>query len=193
MTARPLWPALPRLAPWARGADALLRGAGQVVFMDSSRTGALFLFALLWGAWAGGTTWAVVLAALSGAAASTAVGRALGAPRDALHSGLYGFNGLLVGAGVATFIAPSAAMWTLALLAAALSSVLALALQRVLRDWDLPGLTLPFIVSTWLMLLAVLLQAAIATAVLPLGIPVLTLPFVLATWVFLLLRAPQRA
>ena len=42
-------------------------------------------------------------------------------------------------------------------------------------------------------LLAVLLQAAAATAVQPLGIPVLTLPFVLATWVFLLLRTPPRA
>ncbi len=147
-----------------RAAHVLLRGAGQVIFMDSARTGALFLAALAWGAWAGGAPWAVVPGALLGLAASTVAAHLLGAPRAALDSGLHGFNGLLVGAGVATFVLPGPAMWLVLALAAALSAALALALARVLRGWALPGLTLPFIACTWLVLLAARQWPALALA-----------------------------
>ena len=138
-TARPRWSL----------AQVLLRGSGQVIFMDSARTGALNLLALAWGAWAGGTTWAVLAGALLGLLLATAAARPLGAALDRRAAGLYGFNGLLVGAALPTFMAPTAALWGWLALAALACTAVTLVLERALRRWALPGLTFPFIVTTW--------------------------------------------
>jgi len=146
----------PGAGPLASVLSMLLRGAGQVIFLDNPWTGLLHLAAFCWATWAGGSGWEVALGAVLGTAASTVTARMLRVPPEALRAGLYGFNGLLVGAGVATFLAPVPApeMWALLVLAAALSTPVALLLGRALARWRLPGLTMPFIVCTWLALLA---------------------------------------
>jgi hypothetical protein len=64
-----------------------LRGIGQVVFMNSPITG-LFILAAAWiyEPWFG-------FAGTLGVVASTLAAHALGFDRDAIHAGLYGFNG----------------------------------------------------------------------------------------------------
>lgn len=58
------------------------------------------------------------------------------------------------------YLGSSAAIWALAIVAAALSSVLLLAIRRSKRVW-LPALTAPFVLCSWLSILALgaLLQA----------------------------------
>lgn len=131
---------------------ATLRGAGQVIFMNSVRTGALNLAAFAWGAWAGGTSWAVVLGALLGTVAATAAARALRLPQGDWRAGLHGFNGTLVGAALPTFLPATPAMWVLLVGACAASAGLARVLGRALQPLGLPGLTFPFIAVTWLAL-----------------------------------------
>ena len=112
-----------------------LRGVGQVVFMNSPITGLLILVAAWitdpWFGFAG--TIAVI--------ASTLAGIALGFDRGAIHAGLYGFNGVLVGLGLALFLHPPwdvlVIVWIIVL--SALSSVLMGALASVFGGaWGCP-------------------------------------------------------
>lgn len=135
--------------------DATLRGAGQVIFMNNPLTGALNLAALAWGAWMGGTAWVVLWGALLGTLAATAAARALGLPQGEWRAGLYGFNGLLVGAALPTFLAVTPALWALLVAACAGSALAARALERALGRLGrlgVPGLTFPFIAVTWAVL-----------------------------------------
>lgn len=131
---------------------ATLRGSGQVIFMNSPATGLLNFVALGWGAWAGGTRWPVLLGAALGALVATATARLMRLDRAALAAGLYGFNGLLVGAALPTFLLATPALWALLVLASAGSAAFTQLLQRVLTPLGLPGLTFPFIAVTWLAL-----------------------------------------
>jgi urea transporter len=148
---------MPRWSSWTQSRPVLdfldytLRGVGQVVFMNNPVTGLLILVGL-WvaGAWLG-------LAATVGVLAATATAVLLGLDRDALRAGLFGFNGTLVGAGLATFLAPefSVVVGAYVVLVAAASTVVTVALTRLLLPTvGLPPLTLPFNVVTLTFLLA---------------------------------------
>ena len=130
-----------------------LRGVGQVVFMNSPITGLLILVAAWindpWFGFAG--TIAVI--------ASTLAGIALGFDRGAIHAGLYGFNGVLVGLGLALFLDPQwdvlVIVWIIVL--SALSSVLMGALAAVFGGaWGVPPFTLAFNITTLLFLVTAL-------------------------------------
>jgi urea transporter len=133
-----------------------LRGVGQVVFMNSPITG-LFILAAAWiyDPWFGfAGTLAVIV--------STLAALALGFDRDAIHAGLYGFNGVLVGLALALFLSPPrdalVVVWIIVLSAA--SSVLMGALAALFGGaWGVPPFTLAFNFTTLLFLLAGL-QAA---------------------------------
>lgn len=148
------WSTLAARHPVLAFVDSALRGSGQVVFMDNPLSGLLNFAALCWGAWAGGSTWAVAAGAAAGCLIATAVAWLLPVERTARRAGLYGFNGLLVGAGVFAFLANTPLAWTVLAFACACSTVLALAIGRWLQPWRLPGLTFPFVLTTWLVLLA---------------------------------------
>lgn len=131
--------------------DYTLRGVGQVVFMNNPLSGLLIL-AGLWIA----STW-LGLAATLGALASTATALVLGLDRTAIRGGLYGFNGTLVGAALATFLAPEFEAGTMAFVVgvAAFSTVLMATLSTMLVPaLAVPPLTLPFNFATLAFLLA---------------------------------------
>lgn len=134
--------------------DHTLRGCGQVIFMNSPVTGLLNLAAMFWGAYAGGATPAVAIGSLVGALVSTATAYPLHAERGALRSGLMGFNGMLLGAGIPTFLANTPVMWVVLILAAAMVTVVTLAADAALRRVKVPGLTFPYVFATWTVLLA---------------------------------------
>ena len=97
-----------------------LRGVGQVVFMNSPITGLLILVAAwTYDPWFG-------FAGTIGVIASTLAGIALGFDRGAIHAGLYGFNGVLVGLGLALFLDPPwdvlVIVWIIVLSAAVLGA-----------------------------------------------------------------------
>lgn len=176
-----------RRAP-RRFLERSLRGSGQVMFMNNPYTGLLNFVALGWGAWAGGTTWTVVLGAALGVLVATGAAQALRVERAARDAGLYGFNGLLVGAGIPTFLAPTPLMWAVLVFACAVSAGVTRALAELLRPWQVPGLTFPFVLTTWLVLLAADPLPGLATAALPqagLAAPAVaaSVAFGLADWV----------
>lgn len=133
--------------------DISLRGSGQVIFMDNPLTGGLNFLAMFWGACAGGTTLTVAVGSVVGTLVATVVAGALRVDRGALHRGMYGFNGMLVGAGIPTFLGAAPLMWVMLVSASAASTVVTLAVNNVFGKWRTPGLTFPFVLTTWLVIL----------------------------------------
>ena len=133
--------------------DSCLRGVGQVCFMNNPITGLLILVGMFVGeAWLG-------FAGALGLVVSTATAMALGLDRGAIRVGLFGFNGVLVGAGMSLFLQPD---WDLLVmvwivLGGALSSILHAALAVVfLGAWKVPPFTLAFNVITLMFLIGAL-------------------------------------
>lgn len=128
-----------------------LRGVGQICFMNNPITGLLILIGIwIFSPWLG-------FSAILGVVASTAFALLLGIDRVVIRGGLYGLNGALVGAGLATFLESA---WSLKIIfyivvVAAFSTVLMAALGAMLLPrLKVPPLTLPFNFATLAFLLA---------------------------------------
>ena len=63
--------------------------------------------------------------------------------RPALNAGLYGYNGVLVGLALATFIAPGPLLWVYVVLGAAVSVVATLGTANALKPFGVAALTFP--------------------------------------------------
>ena len=73
---------------------------------------------------------------------------------QALRDGLYGYNAVLVGLALPTFLQPTAMLWACVVLGGAVSVVATLATANLIRTWQLSALTFPFVIVTWALLLA---------------------------------------
>lgn len=133
--------------------DINLRGAGQVIFQNNPLTGLFFLAAIIWGAYVAGQP-AIGAGAIIALVVATATAMLLDVDEDSLRQGLFGFNGVLVGAAVPTFLAVNAWMWFLLIVGAAVSTVVMLAVSNVMKTWGVPALTFPFVLTTWFLVLA---------------------------------------
>jgi urea transporter len=147
------WHRLCEASAWLRFIDINLRGAGQVMFQNHPLTGLLFLAAIAWGALTADAG-VVLLGGLAGLLAATLTAMWLRVDAEGLAAGLYGYNGLLVGLALPTFLAPTPLLWLYVLLGAAVSVVALRASVNVTRGWNVSALTFPFVLTTWLMLLA---------------------------------------
>ena len=159
------------LDPWNRLArenvavgfvDTLLRGTGQVMFQNNPITGLLFLVGIFYNSYQLG------IAGVIGLLASTVAAMVLGADRNLIRAGLFGFNGILTGIGLAFFIQLqwSPVLVVYIILGGVLSTIVFMALANFLSTWDMPALTAPFVLTTWLFLFAVLLFANLHPGVL---------------------------
>jgi len=124
-------------------ADQVLRGSGQVLFLNHPGCGGMLLGALGYG-----DPWLGVLATL-GTASSTATARALGVDSDTISAGLMGYNGCLVGCAFSVFLgqpawSPASAAATA--LGAAATVPLAVALKPLCGS--VPQFTLAFNIAT---------------------------------------------
>ena len=136
-----------------RFVDVNLRGIGQVMFQDNPLTGAFFLAAIGWGSYAAGAP----LIAVGGVVAlvvATVTAQWLRVDATALRAGLYGYNGVLVGLALATFIAPGPMLWAYLVFGAAVSVIVMLGTANLVKPWGMSALTFPFVLTTWLLLLA---------------------------------------
>ena len=131
----------------------LLRGSGQVMFQGNAWTGLLFLIGIFWGAYSSHTP-AVAWGALLGLMVSTATGYILNLPDEDGREGLWGFNGILVGCAFPTFLGNTIWMWLSLALCSALTVWMREGLNNVMKPWKVNSFTFPFVVSTWLFLLA---------------------------------------
>ncbi|MFF4763138.1 urea transporter [Streptomyces sp. NPDC001292] len=115
-----------------------LRGIAQVALSASPWTGLFFTVALFAG------SWRIGVYGLLGAAASTVAAAVLGADRDGLAKGLEGYCGCLTSIAVVVRLGASWQTAVLAVIAAAVCSVLSAAAGRLLGRIGLPALTAPF-------------------------------------------------
>ena len=68
--------------------------------------------------------------------------------RRFVRIGLYGFNGILVGAALPTFLDGGVMLWVYIVIGAAVSTVAIMAIANVFKTWGVPALTFPFILTT---------------------------------------------
>ena len=161
--------------PWTRAAnsnpflefiDVVLRGSGQVIFMDNPLTGLLNFVAMFVGAARGGTSYEVAIGSVIGTVISTAIAYILKANRGNLKAGIYGFNGMLVGACLPTFLASNPMMWVFLILGSAFSTVVIMAVANFMAPYKMPAFTFPFVLVCWLI---VLFSYKVAGLVIPAG------------------------
>ncbi|PZQ50127.1 MAG: urea transporter [Rhodovulum sulfidophilum] len=153
MAATTFWTRLAEENAAIRFLDVNLRGAGQVIFQNNPLTGLIFLVAIGWGATQAGAP-QILLGAVVALVVATVTAMLLDADAGTLRQGLFGFNGVLVGVAVPTFLEPSGAMWVLLVVGAAVSTVTMLAVANVMKTWGVPALTFPFVLTTWFLMLA---------------------------------------
>ena len=128
-----------------------LRGASQVFFMENALSGVLFFIAMAYASYESGV-WATTVGAAVGVVVATLSAWMMGCEEEATSSGLYGFNGLLVGAALPTFIVASPQLWVLIVVGAAASTVFTAAFSATLTSrWAIPGSTGPFVLIGWLL------------------------------------------
>lgn len=129
--------------------DHVLRGMGQVMFQNNSYTGLLFLIGI------GYNSHLFAAAALLGTATSTLAAMVLGADRALIRSGMFGFNGGLVGIALLYFLQPAPLTWACVILAAACSTIVMAAMLAAFDVWKLPALTAPFVFTALCFFLAI--------------------------------------
>ena len=147
------WESLCASSTALRFIDSNLRGIGQVMFQDNPLSGALFFAAIVWGSIAAGMPQVAICGAIA-VVVATLTAQVLRVDEATLRAGLYGFNGVLVGLALATFIAPGPLLWWYVVLGAAVSVVTMSATANALKALGVPTLTFPFVLVTWLLLLA---------------------------------------
>lgn len=129
--------------------DGVFNGVAQVFFQDNVVTGALFALGLFVSSRRAGVV------ALLGSLVGLLVAWGLGAAETAIHAGVFGFNSVLVAIALGSvFFAPSRPVMIYALLATIATAVVAAAVAAAVQPVGLPGLTLPFVLVTWLFLWA---------------------------------------
>ncbi len=123
----------------------ILRGVGQIMFQRNALSGALMLIGLAIGSW-----WLMLLT-LAGSIAGTLFAKILGCSEKGISDGLFGYNSALSGLAVGVFFSPSVYSVALFLGVTIISIYFTVILGKLKR---LPVLTAPFVIATWLMLLA---------------------------------------
>ena len=149
----PGWSERAERNPLLAFADSCLRGVGQVCFMNNPITG-FFILLAMWVAepWLG-------FAGMLGLAVSTLAAILIGMDRAAIRAGLFGFNGVLVGAGMSLFLQPDWDVLVMVWIAvgAFFSTVLHAALAAVfVGSWKVPPFTLAFNFMTLIFLIGAL-------------------------------------
>ena len=148
------WTRLTDSSGLIRFVDVALRGSGQVMFQNNPLTGLLFLVGIFWGAAAAGGI-QVAIGATVALVVATGTAMLLEVDPGALRSGMYGFNGILVGVALPTFLRVDGLFWAYLVVGAVVSVFAMDAIATVLASWKTPALTFPFVLTSWLMVLAV--------------------------------------
>lgn len=144
-------------------ATSVLNGSGQVMFQQNVWTGLLFLAGIFWGSYECHTP-QVAWGAVVGLIASTVAGYLTEPDKTAGKEGLWGFNGILVGCAFPTFLDNTWLMWAAMIFCAMLSTWVRTGLNNVMAPSKVNSLTFPFVMLTWIFLLASRIMDGIAPA-----------------------------
>lgn len=130
-------------------AEGVFNGIAQVFFQGNLVTGVLFAVGLLIG------SRLACAAALAGSLTGLLVAWGMGAAEPAIRSGAFGFNSVLVAIALGgVFFVLNRLTIAYALLAAVVTAVVFAGVSAALEPLGIPALTLPFVLVTWLFLLA---------------------------------------
>ncbi|WP_083927277.1 urea transporter [Paenibacillus terrigena] len=133
---------------------ASLKGVSQVILIENAISGLIILVAIaINNIWLGITT---LLSTMIG----TWIGLAGGKDRTAADQGLFGYNSALTGLALSLFLTGTT-KWAIALAGAAITALVTAAVMHVMRNSELPVLTLPYILLTWFFLLSTFLLGGV--------------------------------
>jgi urea transporter len=93
------------------------------------------------------------LSGLIAVIATVIIANSMGFDKTRITQGIYSFNALLTGIGMGTFFEPGLVFFILLLLAALSSLIISVILSGWLGKYGLPFLSIPFVISFWLILL----------------------------------------
>ncbi|AMG65397.1 urea transporter [Providencia stuartii] len=133
--------------------DVTLRGCAQVMFQNNPLTGLLFFIAIFIGAFLESMP-AVAFGCLLGTVVSTLTAYISKLDTSSLRSGLYGYNGCLVGVALPTFLENTPFVWLSIILGSIVSVIATISLMDFLKNWKVAALTAPFVLVSWTILLA---------------------------------------
>ncbi|WP_274596320.1 urea transporter [Staphylococcus delphini] len=123
------------------------KNISQVVLLENTWTGLLILIAL----WIG--NWKIGLAAMIGSVISLLTARFFNYTDEEIHSGLAGFNPVLIAIDLTLFLLWSWQSILVILISIVLAMPIAQAIKNFLKPFRLPELTTPFVIITWVVLL----------------------------------------
>src|SRR5690625_2097459 len=131
---------------WFEFIIAAFKGMSQIVLIENAITGLIILVAIFVA-----SPFIGIITLLS-VVIGTFVAKVGGADEQIVNSGLFGYNSALTGLALALFLT-GPYNWIIALIGAALASILTAALMHFIKGTQIPILTFPFVVITWFMLL----------------------------------------
>ena len=137
---------------WTRGSltrflTVSLKGISQVLLIENAVSGLLILLAITT------SSYLLGIMTLLSAFIGNIVGILGGADEESLNQGLFGYNSVLTGI-VLTLFLTGPYHWIIALIGAAIAAIFTAAMMHVSKELGIPVLTFPFIILSWLMLLA---------------------------------------
>jgi len=126
---------------------AIPNSYGQVFFSDQRLFAVILMVITFFDFYAG-------LLGLLSVLITNAAGFLLGFDKKVISKGVFGFNSLLVGLGLGIYFQPDLYLILVIVMGAILTLLIAVSLQGVIGKYALPFLSVPFLLSIWVMTLA---------------------------------------
>lgn len=124
-----------------------LKGISQVILIENAITGLLILIAITI------ESYYLGIIALLSAIIGTLIGKFGGVAEQTINQGLLGYNSVLTGMALASFLS-GPYMWIIALVGSAVAAIFTATMLHFMQKTEIPILTFPFIILTWFILLA---------------------------------------
>ncbi|HNP17821.1 MAG TPA: urea transporter [Fulvivirga sp.] len=121
--------------------QTILKGIGQVMFLNNSYSGLLFLIGFFYHSWLLG------LVALSGSIISTGAAQILKYPKEEIENGIYGFNGVLIAIALWFYFGINSLTVPVLCVGAIFATPLMYYLKKLI-----PPFTAPFVIITWIII-----------------------------------------
>ena len=130
--------------------DGSVDGVGQIFFLDNTLSGILIFIAIFWAGWKFGCF------AIVGNLAALLTAYWLRGENTLIFMGLYGYNGILATLAVSKVFNTDHHQGAIlsGIIAACLTVPLMAGISTWLAPYGLPALTMPFVLSTWILLSA---------------------------------------
>jgi len=133
-----------KVEPFIEGA---FNAYSEVFFSDSKVFGVILVAITFF-------DWPLGVAGLMSVVVANTTANLLGFDKYHIRRGYYGFNALLAGLGLSLYYEPSAVLFLILLAAALFSLFITVGLKGFLGNYGLPFLSLPFIITLWIVILA---------------------------------------